>query len=135
MKYPYKCFSQGAFPPAIRPIISITVSHNDQRIRQEVLVDSGADLCLFDAQIGELLGIPITEGREGRLVGATSETPQLYYCHPVTITVGGWDYAIEAGFVPDFSPAFGIVGQVGFFSLFVVKFDYQKEEVEIRRKE
>ena len=58
-----------------------------------------------------------------------------YYLHPVTSNVGGWNHAIEAGFVPNFKPAFGIVGQVGFFSLFVVKFDYQKEEVEIRRKD
>jgi hypothetical protein len=135
MKFPYKRFARGAFPPAIRPIITITVSHNGQSIRQEVLVDSGADICLFDAEIGELLGIPVTDGKEARLLGATSETPQSYYLHPVTITVGGWDYPIEAGFVPNFTPAFGIVGQVGFFSLFVVKFDYQKEEVEIRRKE
>jgi hypothetical protein len=135
MKFPYKRFARGAFPPTIRPIITIKVSHNGQAIRQEALVDSGADICLFDAEIGELLGIPITSGREARLVGATSETAQPYYLHPVTINVGGWDHAIEAGFVPNFKPAFGIVGQVGFFSLFVVKFDYQKEEVEIRRKD
>jgi hypothetical protein len=135
MKFPYKRFARGVFPPDIRPIITIKLSHNDQSIRQEVLVDSGVDLCLFDAEIGEALGIPVTSGEEKTLLGATSAKPQPFYLHPVTINVGGWDYAIEAGFVPNFAPTYGIVGQVGFFSLFVVKFDYQKEEVEIRRKD
>ena len=106
MKFPYKRFARGAFPPDIRPIIPIKVSHNDQSIRQEVLVDSGADLCLFDAQIGELLGIPVTKGREKHLFGATSANPQPFYFHTVTINVGGWDYTIEAGFVPNFTPTY-----------------------------
>jgi hypothetical protein len=88
---PYKQFARGAFPPAIRPIITVKVSHNGQSIRQEVLVDSSADLCLFDVQIGELLGIPVRSGKEARLVGATSAPPQSSYFYPVTINVGGWD--------------------------------------------
>ena len=58
------------------------------------------------------------------------------YVYPVAIRVGGWSYKIEAGFSQDMGPyAHGIVGQVGFFDQFTVKFDYQKEEVEIKPRQ
>jgi hypothetical protein len=136
MKFKYKRFSQGVFAPVLRPVIPIGISYKGQTEREEVLVDSGADLCLFDAEIGELIGVPVSEGEVGKLFGVTSEStsPQPYYRHPITINVGGWDLEIEAGFVPHYKPAHGIVGQIGFFDRFVVKFDYQKEMISLTPK-
>jgi hypothetical protein len=50
MKFDYKKFGPGV----IRPIIPIKVLYNGQIVSYNVLVDSGADMCLFDSQIGEL---------------------------------------------------------------------------------
>ena len=61
----------------------------------------------------------------------------LYYLHPVTIEVGGWDFKIEAGFMPDVAGRvipYGIVGQKGFFENFIVRFDLKKEEVELKTR-
>lgn len=58
------------------------------------------------------------------------------FLHKATINVGGWDYKTTIGFSYDIARhGFGILGQKGFFDIFVVKFDLLKEEVElIQRK-
>ncbi len=98
------------------------------------LLNSGADGCIFDAGIGYLLDIDVETGERRRVAGITGFN-QSYYIHPVTIKVGGWAYKIKAGFLPRIADlGYGVVGQRGFFDNFVVKFDFQKEEIELKRK-
>ena len=53
MKFPYKSYGHGI----LRPVIPIMVSFKDRSVKYEVLVDSGADSCIFSAGITEILGI------------------------------------------------------------------------------
>lgn len=126
MKFKYKKYS----PYVIRPVIPIEVAYKSQSIQQEVLVDSGADNCIFDAEVGETLGIDVKKGKMSQAAGITGK-PAPIYKHTIKINVGGYDYNIEAGFKYDYYWPYSIVGQIGFFSLFIVKFDFKKEEVEI----
>lgn len=131
MKFSYKKIAPGI----IRPIIPIELIHKDISVPYEVLVDSGADFCVFDAEIAEILHLPIAKGKKTEFSGITGDKA-IMYVYPVAIRVGGWSYKIEAGFSQDMGPyAHGIVGQVGFFDQFTVKFDYQKEEVEIKPRQ
>ena len=60
---------------------------------------------------------------------------ERYYVHPVTIKIGGWLYKIKAGFLPNIARlGYGVVGQQGFFDIFVVKFDLLKEEIELKER-
>jgi hypothetical protein len=127
MKFKYKKYRLGV----IRPIIPLKIAYGNKSIVQEVLVDSGADLCLFDAEVGESIGIAIEQG-ERRVFAGVNADLQTAYVHPITINISGWNYNIHAGFVRNFAPVYGIVGQHGFFHLFSVKFTYQKEEIEIK---
>ncbi len=127
MKFKYKKIYKGI----IRPIIPIELEFKGERIFYEVLVDSGADNCIFDTQIGDLIGIDLESGLKSE-VGGINGKPEPYFIHPVTIHVGGWKYDIYCGFKKDFPKfGYGVVGQKGFFEYFAVKFDYQKEEIEI----
>lgn len=132
MKFCYKKFGQNTS----RPVIPIELTSGDVSIRYEVLVDSGADLCIFHAEIGELLGIDIKQGKPREVFGVGGKA-SIYYLHKVMIKVGGWPYEIEAGFMPEVSGRrmqYGIVGQSGFFDIFVIKFDLLKEEVELKKR-
>ncbi len=130
MKFPYKKYGSGI----VRPVIPIEVSYGNQSQSYEVLVDSGADMCIFSAQIGELIGIDIKRGKPFGVAGITGSVEE-YYVYPVTITVGGWPYRIEVGFLPNLGRlGYGVVGQRGFFDLFTVKFDYQKGGIELNPK-
>lgn len=128
MKFRYKNYGQGT----LRPVIPIEVGYNGIAVPYEVLVDSGADFCIFDAQIGEILGVYIEKGEKFNVAGITGKL-EPYYVHPVTIKVGGWDYKIKAGFMPNMGRfSHGIVGQKGFFDIFIIQFDLLKSEIELK---
>lgn len=129
MKFRYKNIAPGVN----RPIVPITLRYgNSSPISYSILIDSGADICIFDAQIGQLLGIDIYSGEKGFVSGITG-TREPYFIHEVKLTIGGKSIVIKAGFM--FNPGsdwYGIVGQKGFFDQFTVKFDYSKKEIEIK---
>ena len=104
-------------------------------VRYEVLVDSGADNSIFHSEVADALGIRMTAGESSSFMGATGGKARMYI-HPIQIEVGGWRFDTKVAFadVLGLRGAPGLAGQVGFFSLFVVKFDYQKEVVEIKEK-
>ncbi|MEK7632036.1 MAG: aspartyl protease family protein [Patescibacteria group bacterium] len=131
MKFSYKKYPQDI----LRPVIRIEVkSKNQPSVPYEVLVDSGADFCIFDAGIAEILNIDLESGEPRNVAGVTG-VQEVYYVHPVTLLLGGWEYQTEVGFMPGVSRfGHGIVGQIGFFDQFKVKFDYQKAEVELMKK-
>lgn len=130
MKFCYKKFGQF-----LRPVIPIKIKNKGRSVNYEVLVDSGADLCIFDAEIGEIIGIDIESGRRDVVSGIAGQTAD-YFIHPVDIEIGGWPYKIEAGFLKRVAGGFnyGVVGQWGIFDIFVVKFDFLKEEIELKER-
>lgn len=130
MKFKYKKYG----PEILRPVIPVEIIHKNCAVPYEVLVDSGADLCIFDAQIGELCGIDIMSGERQEISGITG-VGENYYVHEVVIKIGGWSYKIKAGFLPHIAKlGYGVVGQKGFFDIFIVKFDLFKEEVELKER-
>jgi hypothetical protein len=130
MKFRYKKYG----PQILRPVIPIEITYSNIVVPYEVLVDSGADTCIFDAQIAEILKINLKSGKGQKVSGITG-VEESYYIHPVTITVGGWKYKIDAGFLPEIGRfGYGVVGQKGFFDIFVVKFDLVKEEIELKQR-
>ena len=129
MKFRYKKYAPGV----LRPVIPIEVIKNSKEVPYEVLVDSGADICIFDAQIAEILGIDVVKGERQEISGLTG-FPEYYYLHTIEIKVGGREYKSEVGFMSMRNNAYGIVGQKGFFDKFVVKFDLQKEDLELKSR-
>lgn len=127
MKFKYKNYGSGV----LRPVIPVEIINKGIVLPYEVLVDSGADSCIFDAQIAEILGIDVFAGQKKTVWGITGVGAD-YYAHRLTVKVGGWSYEIEVGFLADIARlGYGVVGQKGFFDIFVVKFDLQKEEIEL----
>ncbi|MBI4160302.1 MAG: aspartyl protease family protein [Candidatus Yanofskybacteria bacterium] len=129
MKFKYKKYGPGILRPVIP--VEITYKDKDRAVPYEVLVDSGADFCIFDAQIAEVLGIDVLRGDKQEVWGITG-VGEPYYVHDVTLKVGGWPYSVRVGFLPNIARmGYGVVGQKGFFDIFVVKFDFLKEEIEL----
>lgn len=148
MKFRYTKFTDHPAPgqsiTILRPIIPVGLRSRGKTVPgYSVMIDSGADDCLFHAEIGEALGIDMNSGIErsysgvgfGELKGRR---------HPVEIQIGGYwltcDVTFCHGMVRD-HPAFpgmkqglryGILGQRGFFDQFKVIFDYIGEEIELR---
>lgn len=133
-KFPYdaqnKVFTDKKY--ALRPVIQIDFESPNGPFSYFVLIDSGADYCIFHARVGELLGLEIKSGKPLTFFG-TSGQPQIAYFHHINFKIGGNDFSCYVGFSFDIEQlAYGILGQVGFFDKWRIKFEYDKENVEIK---
>jgi len=119
----------------LKPIIPIKISKGNQTLQYAALIDSGADFCIFDAEIGEYLGLDIYSGSKEIFGGIQEKDGSEAFLHEVVINIGGWNYETTVGFSYDIAKhGFGILGQRGFFDIFVVKFDLLKEEIELKER-
>jgi hypothetical protein len=135
MKFQYKKIGKNRLDEVIiRPIIPIILKNGSKEVQYHVLVDSGADICIMDAEIAELIGLKLATGKKSSFAGATGKLENCY-SHVVEIEVGGWPYKTEIAFAEGLSKSgYGIVGQRGFFEFFKVVFDYTANEIEIKPK-
>ena len=101
MKFPYKRFRIDPTPALphrkflFRPLIPIRLSYNNKSIGYEALLDSGADFCIFDAEIGEYLQIPVVEGKPEVFGGIVGNTTTAYF-HNVDICIQQFSFLIPA---------------------------------------
>ena len=130
MKFPYKAFPLPASDPvtkqdfAWRPFIKVLLWYNHKRSAPlEAVLDTGADHCIFNAEIGEALGIPVTEGTPIELSGFVRDANVVGFVHRVTLTIAAQNYQAPVVFAPGMT-AVGILGQIGFFDHFVATFDW-----------
>ncbi len=114
----------------------IGIIADKEKLDYAALIDSGADFCIFAVELAEYLGIDVRSGRKEFFGGVQNVSPSAGYLHEVTLNVGGWDFKTTVGFSYDIAKdGYGILGQKGFFDIFSVKFDYQKEEIELKQKQ
>lgn len=122
-------FGQSILKPIIPVIISVS---GGKSTMYAALIDSGADFCIFDAEIGEYLEINIENGIKIGFGGIQESNGAEAFLHEVILNIGGHDYRTVVGFSYDVAKhGFGILGQKGFFDIFKVSFDYRKEEIEL----
>lgn len=138
MKFKYLKFrlqqqSQFFGSSILRPIIPVKISYNKSILKYAALIDSGADFNIFDAELGEYLGIDVKSGIKELFGGVQERGGAEAFLHKVDLNIGGWDYKTIVGFSYDIAKhGYGILGQQGFFDIFVVKFDLVKEEIELK---
>lgn len=119
----------------LRPIIPVTAKVGNIEVSYAALIDSGADFCIFHGEIGELLGLNVRQGKSERFGGIQTGLSAEAFLHEITLSIGGWNYKAVIGFSYDIAPqGYGILGQKGFFGLFIVKFDLTKEEIELKER-
>ncbi len=106
-----------------------------KEIQYYALIDSGSDECIFDAEVGEAIGLNIKKGTPRPLQGVIEGKKATYWIHDVELKVGGWPYKVPIGFMYDLAKVgYGLLGQRGFFDQFKsVKFEKRKGNIEIKR--
>ena len=132
LKLPLKKQSDFFGKSLLKPIIPVRVIYRDKSLRYAALIDSGADFCIFDAEIGENLGLNVRSGKKEQFGGIQEIGGAEAFLHEVVLNIGGWDYKTIISFSYDIAKwGYGILGQKGFFDIFKISFDYRKEEVEL----
>lgn len=109
--------------------------NGSKNVRYQAIIDSGADLCIFHGQLGEILGLNIESGKLLKFSGISGQQLTAYF-HHIEIEVGGHRFNCYAGFSKEIdNMPYGLLGQVGFFDLFNVVFDYNKQVIELKLKD
>jgi len=140
MKFPYRKLllqqpSEFFGSSILKPIIPIKIISGKLEINYAALIDSGADFCIFDGGIAEYLGLDIKRGIPMVFSGIQGASGSKAYLHKVRLSIGGKEYQTTVGFSFEISSrGFGVLGQKGFFDIFVVKFDLLAEEIELKEK-
>jgi len=110
------------------PVIPITVENNGKMFDALCLVDSGAQYCVLDAEIGRSLGLVIEEGERVSLSGV-QEPRFSAYLHDITYRLDERSYPATIAFVDNAQMGYGILGRNGFFDYFKVCFDQRRKKV------
>lgn len=129
MKFRYKKYAKGI----LRPVIPIEVEYKGRKVKYEVLLDSGADNNIFHAALTPILGLSLEEGERKLVGGIIFGQLEPYWIHTVDLIVGGNRHKnIRVGFKNLSTDGYGVVGQYGLFDLYIIKFDLNKEEIELK---
>ena len=115
---------KGDFPARVRyvPLLKTFLSYNKKlSLIFPSIVDSGADYCIFPANIAEDVGLDIEKGKKLPMHGIGGE--DLIYFHKVKVSVdiedATWQFDCPVGFSRGMSlKGVGYLGRSGFFDLF-----------------
>ena len=133
-----------AFPDRVsiqRPVLVVVLENGPNVVGTLAIVDSGADSCIFPASLAGPLGIAIPN-RNRSVFSGTTDSPQIAYFENVRARIWDsttksfvFDFGLYAGFCDTLEHVgHGLLGQNGFFSRFVVKFDGAESLFDIELK-
>ena len=88
------------------------------------IVDSGANISLFQADIAELLGLSVTRGQRVPLSGIGGRIAG--YLHRIPLTVAGCTFPCKICFSRELRVPLNILGRTDFFRKFRITFDERR---------
>ena len=116
---------QGGIPAKTihAPVLKTTLyfKNHERLFLIDSLVDSGADFCVFPANIGKAIGLDVYEGENVTTYGIGGK--ETLYFHKVKVEVmikdEPWIFECRAGFSTKLNTkGIGFLGRDGFFDLF-----------------
>ena len=136
MKFPYfKLPNQDPKKKFLQlPWIPVAINAKDHKKTFLMLIDSGADNCIFDKDVADFLGINIVDGELIKTSGIGGGA-KVYYFDNIYINIGGEEVKTRCGFIDgnlvDGKIA-GVLGRQGFFDHFKVCIDEKGREIELK---
>ena len=105
-----------------QPMLKVKLSSGQLPFPTRMLVDSGAEDTLINADIAPILGIDITKCPEQQVGGISGSS--VGYVHNITIEIPelGDVLVVEAVFVPKLGTS-GLLGQTDLFARYNIKFE------------
>ena len=135
MKFPYRKINLkhpfSTKPFILRPIIPISLRNNNESLRYEALIDSGADFNILPIEIADKLRMHLKTSHKISFTGIGGNTVNGFKAD-IVLEIGKEKVQTKTVFAPVGN---GILGQYGFFDNFAVKFDLKNKEIEINSEE
>ena len=131
MKYQYREKSSKIFGTILRPLINIEVfseTKKDWEIIDNVLADTGADLCILPRFLAEPLVDDITDGQYVEIKGVVPNTVLIAFIHNLKIKLNKKEFTTKVA-LADSNDVPPILGRYGGLDLFEVTFNRGKEVI------
>lgn len=125
-RFEYTALSDGV----LRPIVPIVLAYGNRWVSCGALIDSGADISMFDMSLAEPLGLDLSSSPVVDMIGI-APTIQSVRLHEIDLRLAGRHCRVLAGFADLPGHAYGYIGQRGFFDRFVVTFDRAQRVVQV----
>ena len=119
-------------PTILRPQIKVVLRYQQRKYRILALVDSGSDFCLFSKGVADVLGITVRTGESLPVTGIGGGRIPFFF-HDIEILLDCYHIKTKAGFATTEIGTAGLLGQYGFFENFLVTFDYQNNQIELKK--
>lgn len=125
MVFPYQKSDNRYFP-----VIKLALIHKNSKLTIEALVDSGANISIFGADVAESLGINVESGKEVYLSGVGGRI--LGYEHTVKFEIDQLVFAAKVIFSGEFLVSFNLIGREDIFDKFTICFDEKRKQLELQ---
>jgi len=113
------------------PLVPVTLTKSDGNTLPPILalVDSGAIISLFHADIAQLLGLDLTTGDKIPLTGIKDSLEA--YVHLVQCQIDGYTCSLRIAFSAELTTDFQVLGRLDFFEKCKVLFDEANQKLYI----
>ncbi len=115
----------------LKPKIQLTIKHGEREASSDAVIDSGADISIFDASIAEHIGLPFSRFEQKQIAGVSGFV-KANICK-VQADILGEFFELPVAFVSNYSGPFNILGRKGFFEKHVITFDEAKLEIKVKK--
>ncbi len=109
------------------PIVPFIVKNNEELVPVNALVDSGATISLFNADVGRALKIDIEKGEKFYPVGISGKI--LTYIHEVTIKIGDCEIKTKVAFTDELAVKINLLGRENIFENFSILFNDKLKKI------
>ena len=103
------------------PIIDIVLTKDNNSIKTDAIVDSGAILSIFQGNIAEYLGLEIEDGKEQLFQGIGGKITG--YMHSIKVKIDSAEFPCRIAFSNELAMSLNIIGRESFFDRFRITFD------------
>lgn len=122
--FPYQKDAKGNY----FPIVSVSLEFETKKDLL-ALVDSGATVSIFKAEVAETLGIKIETGEEIYLGGVGGHIKG--YLHRIKMEVGGKKFVCPIVFSREYFVSFNLLGREEVFKRFKITFEENRGQVRV----
>lgn len=109
------------------PIIEFILENNNQKIRADAVVDSGASISIFKADIAKAVGIDLRKGEKRIFQGASAKL--VGYVHEVTLTIDKYRFKCKVAFSEDLQTSFNLLGRESIFDKFLLTLNEKEKKI------
>jgi len=123
--FPYKSDAKGNF----FPVISVSIKAGKAKKTFSALVDSGATVSIFRAEVADVLRVKLESGKEIYLGGVGGHIK--VYLHRLKIEIAGRKFTCPVVFSREYLVSFNLLGREGFFKKFRIIFEEKNNQLQL----